>query len=313
MAVAAGAAETRRLADLHGGDVGDPDDQSVAVDDGGLGKIRDGLRQGVGPHGQGFAGPLDIARASLGVGPFQRDDEIVQAQTVTRQTRGVGPNGILLHIAAVHINAGQALRGPHARGDDPVLNRAEIGRAGLGRGQEFAFGRQIGAAGLPAGLTRFGEVGAVERLEVDRPHEHFAETGGDRRKRRLHALRQPLARLGHPFGDLLASEVDVRIVGEDDRDLAEAVSAQRPGGLDARNPRHRGFEWIGDLTFHLLGRERRRDGVDLDLPVGDVRHGVDGQLRQVVEAEGGDDRRRQDHKPSEADRGFNKCFEHDAP
>ena len=134
MAVAASAAETRRLANLDGGDVGDPDDQSVAVDDGGLGEIRDGLRQGVGPHGQGFAGPLDIASASLGVGPFQRDDEIVQAQTVTRQTRGVGSDRILLHIAAVHINAGQSLRGPHARGDDPVLNRAEVGCAGLGRG-----------------------------------------------------------------------------------------------------------------------------------------------------------------------------------
>ncbi len=313
VAVAACAAETRRLADFDGGDIGDPHDQPVTVDHGGLGEIRDGLRQGVGSDGQGFTGPLNIARTGLGVGPLQSDDEVVQAQAVSRQTRGVRPNRILLHIAAVHIDAGQALRGPHARGDDPVLDRAEIGRAGLWCGQQFAFGRQIGAARLPAGLSRFGEIGAVERFEVDRPHEDFAEAGGDRRERRLHALRQPLARLGHPFGHLLASEVDVRAVGEDDSHLAKAVSAERPGSLDPRDARHGGFEGIGDLAFHLLGRERRGDGVDLDLPVGDVRHGVDGQLRQVVEAEGGDNRRRQNHEPSEANRGFDNRFEHDAP
>jgi heavy metal efflux system protein len=60
----------------------------------------------------------------LGVGPVERLDQVAHAEAVGRQARRVGADRILLHIAADGVDAGQAGRRPHLRGDDPVLHGA---------------------------------------------------------------------------------------------------------------------------------------------------------------------------------------------
>ena len=80
------------------------------------------------------------------------------------------------------------------RPDDPVLHRAQIGGALELVAQALAFGRQIGAVALPAGLAVLHGRAAVGSPIVDRPHVDLAEAGGDRPHARLDAGRQ--VRLG---------------------------------------------------------------------------------------------------------------------
>ncbi|MNQ43726.1 hypothetical protein D3C85_574660 [compost metagenome] len=301
VAVTAGAAQTRCLTDFHRGDVSDPHDQTAAIDNRRLSQILDRRGQGAGAHRQRLAAPLHIARTRLRIGSIQRLDQVVETEAIGRQPRRVRANGIFLHIAADGVDPRQPLGGSHLRRNDPVLNRSEIGGPRLRRGQQVAFRRQIGSVGLPSRLPWLGQIGGGERLVIDRPHQDFAEPRGDRGQVRLAALRQAFARLSHPFRHLLAGEIDVGLVGEDDRDLAEAVAAQRPRALQAGDAGHRGFQRIGDLPLDLLGRQGRGDRGDLHLPVGDVRHGVDRQPGQLEQAHRGDQSRRQDHEPAKAD------------
>ena len=177
--------------------------------------------------------------------------------------------------------------------------------------QQITFGRQIATTGLPARLPGFGHVGRREGFVIDGPHQNLAKPCRDRRQVGLDTLRKTLARLGHPFSDLLSGEVDVRLIGENDGDLAEAVATQGAGRGEAGNACHGRFKGIGDLSFDLFGRQRRRDGGDLNLPVGDVGHGVDRELRQFEQAKRGDERRNKDDEPSEADGSLDESFEHD--
>ncbi|MNJ34997.1 hypothetical protein D3C77_297250 [compost metagenome] len=255
---------------------------------------------------------MDIAGARLGVGSIQRLDQVAHAQPVGGHARRVRAHRILLHIAANGVDAGKAGGCSHLRRDDPVLHGAQVGGALLGGGQEIALGRQIPTPSLPAGLPPLGRVGGGEGLVVDRPHQDFAKARRDRRQRRLDALRHGFPRLGQSLGHLLTCEIDVRLVSEDDRDLAEAVAAQRPGRGQAGNAGHGGLDRIGDLALDLFGREGRRDGGDLHLPVSDVRHGVDGKPCQLEQSVGRDQRRDQDNEPAEFYRLFNDEFKHAA-
>ena len=310
MAVTAGAAQARSLADLDRGDIGDPHDQAVPVDDRRLSQIFHGGGQGVGADRQSFASALDIACAGLSVGAIEGLDKVAHAQAVGGKARRVRTDRILLHIAADGVDAGETGGGPHLRRDDPVLHGAQIGGALLRGRKQIAFGRQIGSARLPARLARLGEVLTVEWLVVDRPHQHFTEARGDRGHGRLHPVRHGLPGAREPFGDLLAREIDVGLVGKDDRDLAEAVSAEGSGRGQAGNAGHGGFNRVGDLSFDLFRRERRSDRGHLDLAIGDVRHGVDGKPCQFEQSVGRDKRRGEDHEPSEFNREFDDEFEH---
>ncbi len=98
--------------------------------------------------------------------------------------------------------------------------------------------------------------------------------------------------------DELAGEIDVGAVLEDDRHLAEAVARQRAGVVELRQAAHRGLDREGDA---LLGLERRiagRAGVDLDLDVGDVGHGVDRKALEIPGAEGDGAEREQEDQPA---------------
>ena len=69
-------------------------------------------------------------------------------------------------------------------------------------------------------------------------------------------------------------------LAEDRRDLREAVARERARVFEARDAGERRLDREGDLLLDLDRRERRRDGVDLHLVVGDVGHRVDRQPRE---------------------------------
>ncbi len=163
----------------------------------------------------------------------------------------------MLHIAAVGIDAGNPPNRSHLRTDDPVLDRAQICRLGEFGRQTLALGGKIGAVGLPAGLAiddlRTLAVGIAER---DRVEEDLAETGAERRQVRLDAVGQAVLRLRETFSHLLAREIDVGVIGEHRRDLAEPVACERAGQRQPGYPGERGLDRKGHLLFHVDRAER---------------------------------------------------------
>ncbi len=100
----------------------------------------------------------------------------------------------------------------------------------------------------------------------------------DRAQLGLDARGQLRLHLRDAFANLLAREVDVGAVFEDDRHLRRAHSAKAIACSQLRHTGERRFEREGNA---LLGFERRvtsRLGVDLYLNVGDVGRRVDRQL-----------------------------------
>jgi hypothetical protein len=117
------------------------------------------------------------------------------------------------------------------------------------------------------------------RLGIDRVHEDLAQAGGNRPHLRLEGGGQLRSGLLQALGDLLPGEVDVGAVLEHHGDLRQPVAREGAGVVESGQPAMRGLDREG---HPLLGFQRRvagRFGVDLHLDVGDVRRGVDRQLR----------------------------------
>ena len=110
--------------------------------------------------------------------------------------------------------------------------------------------------------------------------------------------------------DELAREIDVGAVLEHDRDLAQPVARERARIGELRQAAHRGLDRKRDALLDLERRIARRAGVDLHLHVGDVRHGVDRQAREIVGAEGREAEHHEDHQPSLLDREGENGIDH---
>ena len=67
---------------------------------------------------------------------------------------------------------------------------------------------------------------------------------------------------------------------------------------------------VDEVPCWLLGRERRSDRGDLDLPAGDVRHRVDRQPGQLEQPQAGDEGDGDDDEPAEPDRRRDDGVEH---
>jgi hypothetical protein len=137
--------------------------------------------------------------------------------------------------------------------------------------------------------------------EMHRPHRDLAEPGGDRTDARLDALGQAAADFGQTLADLLAREINVGAFGEHGGDLREAVARQRARAFQAGRAGQRGLDREGDLLLDFDRRQRGRDGVDLNLLVGDVGHRVDRQPGQPIDAEHGGDGAEGDDNPAAID------------
>ena len=266
-------------ADRDIGDVGDPDRNPAAGGDDDLRQVT--LIIGLTRHADQnlFAAALDITGPAVGIIGLECGDDIVERE-IERGERGrVGCHMILAGIAADRVDLGDPRNRAHLRPDDPIGHRPEV------------FRRIRRAVGFSR--ARFG---------LDREHEDFAEARRDRAHFGLHPGRKLAARGLEPLVDLLAREIDVGPVLEDDSDLAQAIARDRPGIVEVRDARDRGLDRIGDA---LLGLERRiafRLGVDLDLDVGNVGNGVDGQFGRAPRADRAEERDDREDEPSLPDR-----------
>jgi hypothetical protein len=148
-------------------------------------------------------------------------------------------------------------------------------------------------------------------LIADRPHVYLTEPGCDWCHARLGARGQSRLGLGQALINLLAGKLDVDLVVEDGGYLREAIARKRPCVFKPRNAGKRGLKRISDLLFDIGGRERRRGRTDLYLPVGDVWHSVDWELRQRPGAKGGSDNGQQRDEPALVHRKRKDAQNHD--
>ena len=61
-------------------------------------------------------------------------------------------------------------------------------------------------------------------------------------------------------------------------DLAKTIARNGSRAVEARNASQRCFDWKSDLLFDFLRRKSGCRRVDLYLHIGDVGHGINGQV-----------------------------------
>ena len=205
---------------------------------------------------------------------------MTEGKPIGNQARRVGLHLVLLDVAADGIGAGHTGHRLHLRPDDPVLNGTQVHGPPEVIRQTLAVRGQIGTIALPSGLAVTNGDTFAGRRVFDRPPVNLAQAGRNRPHLHLNARRQITFRFSEPFGHLLAGEVDIGLVGEDRRDLGEAVARERAGGFEAWRAGERGFDRERDLFLDLDRRQRGSHSVDLDLDIGHVRDSIDRQLGQ---------------------------------
>ena len=235
-----------------------------------------------------FAGALDVAGADICVVAGERLHDVAEREAVGDEAVGVRGDVKLFHEAADGVDLGDALEITELRAHDPVLELAEIG-GGVG-----------GAVGFAGGGG----------FRLDGEHENLAEAGGEGAHRGIEAGRELCTQRLETLGDELAGEVNVRAVFEDDGDLGETVAGEGARVVEFGQAGHRGLDGEGHALFGFERRVAGGLGVDLDLDVGDVGDGVDGQALKVDYAERGDAEGGEQHQPTVADGELEKIFEH---
>ncbi len=245
-------------ADFHLGDIAQIDGTSVfGFHHNGV-EVVDARCQPDGADDQFLRIFFDELRTDIEVVRLDPVDDFVKRQVIAQQIGRIDIHMILLFVSTDAEHLGDAGNGLEVELDDPVLNGAQL--------FEGAF----------AG----GVVQIIEEHQAhagrNRPHTGFTESFGNL-----------LARLGQPFADHLAAEVDIQSVLEVDVHHGEAEVGDTANLFHAGQTRHRGFDRIGDIFFHLFGRQPFGGGEDLNQIRGDIREGVHGEL-PITEETGND-------------------------
>ena len=187
---------------------------------------------------------LDVVAAGVGVRAPERLVHLVQRDAARLQLLGVDLHLVLLHEAAEGDHVGDARHLLQMPLHHPVLELAQLHRR----------------------VTV-----ADQRVAVD-----LAGRGRERAERRLHALgdvhlRQALARL-------LAGEVEVGAVVEGEHDEGEAEEGEGVHAHEPGEPVHLLLDRERHLPLDLLRGVAGEEGDDLDLRVGQLGEGLDGQV-----------------------------------
>ncbi|MBB5053535.1 hypothetical protein HNQ36_003535 [Afipia massiliensis] len=201
LAVQRGSAGSKILALLHIGNVGNPNGHAIARPDDHLLDLLDVGDLSGRAHQILLAVALDIAGADIGVIGSKRGHDVAKAELVGHQLCRIGEHMKLLLEAADGVDFDHARSVSQLRFDDPILNRAQIGRGEL----------------LAAGFER-------SWLGFDRVQIDFSETGRNRAHRRFDTRGQTVLDLLDALIDELSREIDVSAVFEDDGYLAQPVS-----------------------------------------------------------------------------------------
>jgi hypothetical protein len=110
--------------------------------------------------------------------------------------------------------------------------------------------------------------------------------------------------------DQVAREIDVGRVSEHGGDLREAVARKRTRFGQAGQAGQSGLKREGNLPLHLFRPKRGSYRVDLDLPVGDIRHRINRQAHQFTHAKAGEQQHKQQHEPTPAHGSVNDTVQH---
>ena len=116
--------------------------------------------------------------------------------------------------------------------------------------------------------------------------------------------------LAQPLQHVLAIHVAGGVVVEDQHQAGEA--GQRGGAQmgEVGNAGHLDFDRHRDLALDLFGAAARPLGDDLDVVVGDVGVGLDGQVAERDDAPGGEHHHAAEHQPAVLEREIDECANH---
>ncbi len=218
------------------------------------------------PHQQALCSLDDVAAARVRVVALDRFNDFTQGHTPRQQPLRVDLYLVLLLEPALAVYLSDSWHGAKLRLDQEVLERTQFGRAAL-----------LGVQGVLVNLAQ---------PRRNRGHFGRADTFGQAFPRSRELLAHELAR-----------EVQVHIVGEDDRHLGQPVLRKGAHLGYIGQPSQCYFDGKGNQLFHFGRREARNRRVDLDLIIGHVRQGVDGQaLESDQPPEHKEDRPDQDEK-----------------
>ena len=156
-------------------------------------------------------------------------------------------------IAAHGIDLGDARHPPQHRTNYPILYQA-------------AFCELIDVEG-------FFAIGRVfQGVLID-----FAQAGRNRTQYWRHTRWHAAHDLDQTFEYDLSCTIDIRLVGEDQRNHRNAIAIQGAHFGEAGKPRHGDFDRYRHKALDFFGGSARHFGGDLYLDVSDVRKCIDGQ------------------------------------
>ena len=159
--------------------------------------------------------------------------QLIQGHATRAQPRRIGNHLVAPYHATQGIHVGNAGDSAQGRPYHPVQHTS-------------AFGQRVA-------------------LAINRKHEHLAQRRGDGGQPPFCGSRQVALYAGQPFGDLLASPVDVRAFREVHGHVADAVLGNRAHDGLVRQTQQLLFHGGGDALLHLFRRHARhlQDHFDL--------------------------------------------------
>ena len=202
---------------------------------------------------------LNQRTAAVGIVALHGPGQVGHGQTVLTHFEGIDHDVDLLDLPTPNVDVGQAGHGLQRRPHHPVHQGTSLSQ---------------------------GELGIVEAKIQD-----FAQAAADGRQFHLGALRHLLDGRLQALVDQLAGEVDVGVVLKDQRDLGKPELRDRAGLGYFGQARKGQFQRKGDPPFDLFGSQGRSHRVQLNLTIGYVRHGIDGQTQKIDHTDHQEDQR----------------------
>jgi len=175
-----------------------------------------------------FATLLDIACPDVAVVAVESGYDVLQRQPIGSEFFRAGRNLVFLGKPADRVDFGNSRHIAQLRFDDPILYLAQIGR-------------RIGATVWLSGSV-FGFYG---------PQVNFPQTCRNWPRGRRNSSRKLFLGFLNTLIDQLASEIDVRSILENHRDLGQAITRQGAGLFQMGQSGHDGLDRIGHPLLNL--------------------------------------------------------------
>ena len=243
-----------------------------------------GARQPFGADEVGHRVFVDVGPAGVLVVLLQGVVQLPDSDVVAAQALGVHGYFVLLDVAAEATHVGHAGRAQQLPAHQPVLQRAQLG------GRILVFVALFGVQHILVNLAQARRDGSQLR----------------------HAGAGRNLPLGVPeaLRHLVAGPVHVRLVGKHDGDHREAKAGKRAHLLHVGDGGNGLLDGKGHEPLHVRRAQRGGLGDDLHLVVGDVGHGINGQVRHRVAAPRYQRQREQANEQLVGDGKLNDTVEH---